>query len=63
MRYYLAIDAYLGAYNAPPRATTAKASAKLVQRHEQYPRQLHEMERAAYIDMKQSEYLRQKTLQ
>ncbi|OGT04070.1 MAG: hypothetical protein A2143_01990 [Gallionellales bacterium RBG_16_57_15] len=30
---------------------------------EQYPRQLHEVDRAAYMDMKRSEYLRQQTVQ
>jgi|GEM_PF-3985609 len=30
---------------------------------EQYPLQLHEMHRTAYIDMKLSEYSRQRTLQ
>jgi hypothetical protein len=28
---------------------------------EQYPRQLREVDRTAYLDMKQSEYLRQQT--
>jgi hypothetical protein len=30
---------------------------------EQYARQLHEVDRTAYFDMKQSEYLRQRTMQ
>lgn len=60
MRYYLAIDAYLGA------ASDEQLKKRLhswFSATEQYPRQLHEMERTAYIDMKLSEYLRQRTLQ
>ncbi len=67
MRYYLAIDAYLGAYLGPLAATPAQQLQKRLQSWftatEQYPRQLHEIERTAYIDMKLSEYLRQRTLQ
>jgi len=63
MRYYLAIDAYLGASAAPPAQQLNKRLQSWFTATEQYPRQLHEMERTAYIDMKQSEYLRQRTLQ
>ena len=63
MRYYLAIDAYLGAYSATPAQQLQKRLQSWFTATEQYPRQLHEMERTAYIDMKQSEYSRQRTLQ
>lgn len=63
MRYYLAIDAYLGAFAAAPDLQLQKRLQGWFTATEQYPRQLHEMERAAYIDMKLSEYRRQRTLQ
>ncbi len=63
MRYYLAIDAYLGAFAAPPAQQLQKRLQSWFTATEQYPRQLHEIERTAYIDMKLSEYLRQQTLQ
>ena len=63
MRYYLAIDAYLGAYSTAPAQQLQKRLQSWFTATEQYPRQLHEMERGEYIDMKLSEYLRQRTLQ
>lgn len=60
MRYYLAIDAYLGAYAAAPSQRLQKRLQSWFTATEQYPRQLHEIERTAYIDMKLSEYLRQR---
>jgi hypothetical protein len=63
MRYYLAIDSFMQAKQAP-------SSEQLNQRlHawfigvEGYPLQLHEMDLAAYLEMKHAEVLRQKTLQ
>jgi hypothetical protein len=63
MRYYLAIDSYMQAKQAP-------ASAQLDQRlHtwfagvEKYPLQLHEMDLPAYLEMKHAEVLRQQTVQ
>jgi hypothetical protein len=61
MRYYLAIDAYLGALNAAPRSQLLKRLQSWYVATEQYPRQLHEVDRTAYVEMKQSEYLRQQT--
>ena len=61
MRYYLAIDAYLGAL---PTATPLQLQKRLqswFNATEQYPRQLREVDRTAYIDMKRREYLRQQT--
>ncbi len=62
MRYYLAIDAYLGALSAPPSAQLQKRLRSWFNSTEQYPRQLREIGQAAYIKMKQGEYLRQQTV-
>ena len=62
MRYYLAIDAYLGAFTTPPPFQLQKRLQSWFTATEQYPLQLHELDRTAYIDMKRSEYLRQQTL-
>ena len=59
MRYYLAIDSYLGAVAAPPRHRLEQRLQSWFAATEQYPRQLHELEKADYFDMKRSEYLRQ----
>jgi len=63
MRCYLAIDAYLGALAAPPPVQLQKRLHSWFIATEQYPRQLHEVNRTAYIDMKRSEYRRQQTAQ
>jgi hypothetical protein len=63
MRYYLAIGAYLGAFASPPALQLQKRLHSWFNSTEQYPRQLREVDRAAYIKMKRSEYLRQQTLQ
>lgn len=62
MRYYLAIDAYLGALAAPPRLRFQKRLEEWFAATEQYPRQLREVERTAYFDMKQGEYRRQQAV-
>jgi hypothetical protein len=62
MRYYLAIDAYLGAFDAASDLQLGKRLQNWFSATEQYPRQLHEIERGAYIDMKRAEFLRQQTL-
>jgi len=61
MRYDLAIEAYLGALSTPPSAQLDKRLQDWFSLTELYPRQLHEVDRAAYLDMKQREYLRQQT--
>ncbi len=61
MRYYLAIDAYLGALAAPASVRLQKRLQGWFSATEQYPRQLHEVSRAAYLEMKRGEYLRQQT--
>lgn len=63
MRYYLAIDAYLGALATPPPRQFQKRLQGWFTATEQYPRQLREVTRTAYIDMKREEYLRQQTTQ
>jgi hypothetical protein len=62
MRYYLAIDAYLGALDEPPSVRLQKRLQDWYAATEQYPRQLRELDRTAYMDMKRSEYLRQQRL-
>jgi hypothetical protein len=59
MRYYLAIDSYLGAVTAPPRYRLEKRLQNWFAATENYPRQLHELGKADYFDIKRSEYLRQ----
>lgn len=63
MRYYLAIGAYLAAYSAPPALQLQKRLHVWFNGTEQYPRQLREVDRATYLGMKRSEYLRQQSLQ
>lgn len=63
MRYYLAIDAYLGALSSPPNARLDKRLTDWFDATEQYPRQLHEVSRAGYMQMKHDEYQRQQTAQ
>jgi hypothetical protein len=59
MRYYLAIDAYLNAMNAAPSEQFEKRLQTWFSNTERYPQQLHEVDRAAYLEMKRAEYLRQ----
>jgi len=61
MRYYLAIDAYLGAVSAPAAVQLDKRLNNWFAATERYPRQLHEMDQARYINMKHAEYKRQQT--
>ncbi len=59
MRYYLAIEAYLGALSAPPAKQAEKRLNAWFDGVERYPAQLHEMERGEYLDMKRREIARQ----
>lgn len=59
MRYYLAIDAYLGSLSAPPAERIEKRLQDWFALTEQYPRQLREIEQAEYLAMKRREYPRQ----
>jgi hypothetical protein len=59
MRYYLAIEAFLGALSAPPQAQFEKRLRDWFAATERYPRQLHEMEQTAYLEMKRKEHQQQ----
>ena len=59
MRYYLAIEAYLGALSAPTADQTEKRLRDWFDAVERYPKQLHELERNEYLDMKRREVQRQ----
>lgn len=62
MRYYLAIDAHLASLAAPPRQRLEKSIETWFDATERYPRQLHEMDRAAYLAMKRGESQRQQAM-
>jgi hypothetical protein len=61
MRYYLAIDSFLAADSGPPAAQLEQRLQTWFTAVEQYPRQLHELERNEYLSMKRDEHLRQQT--
>lgn len=61
MRYYLAIDAYLDSLAAPPQQQAEQRIQRWFSATERYPRQLHEMDRGTYVQMKRSEVERQQT--
>ena len=61
MRYFLAIEAYLGALSLAPSAQLEKRLVDWYASVERYPRQLHEMEQKEYLAMKRKEYLRQQS--
>lgn len=58
MRYYLAIEAYLGSLAVPQPQRVQRRLADWYAAQARYPRQLHEMEREDYIAMKQREIRR-----
>lgn len=58
MRYYLAIESYLGALSVPPAARFEKRIRDWYAATEHFPRQLHEVGQAEYLDMKRSQNLR-----
>lgn len=59
MRYYLAVEAYLGALSSPADRRLDVRLQNWFTATEHYPLQLHEMERAEYLTMKHREYQRQ----
>jgi hypothetical protein len=59
MRYYLAIEAYLGALATPPSEQLEKRLNDWHAGVERYPAQLRELERDEYLDMKRREVRRQ----
>jgi len=62
MRYYLAIEAFLGALSAPVSEQLEKRLSNWHAGSERYPVQLHELERGEYLDMKRREIQRQQVL-
>lgn len=63
MRYYLAIDAYLKALDAPPAERPERRFREWFDATERHARQLHELDRTAYLAMKRREYERQQSTQ
>jgi hypothetical protein len=67
MRYYLAIDAYIKASTQPSgQFASAQFERSLdywFSATERFPRQLREIDRSAYFDMKRREYTRQNAVQ
>ncbi|MCB8747477.1 hypothetical protein LHU53_11215 [Rhodoferax sp. U2-2l] len=63
MRYYLAIDSYLASAKQPADQRFEHSLQAWFTASERYPRQLHEIERPAYLTMKRAEHLRQQTAQ
>ncbi len=59
MRYYLAIEAYLGALALPRPAQLDKRLNDWYAAVERYPLQLHEIGQQEYLEMKRREYQRQ----
>ena len=59
MRYYLAIEAYLGAVNLPASEQMEKRLRDWYEAVERYPVQLHELDRNDYLEMKHRELKRQ----
>ena len=62
MRYYLAIDSFLSAQSESPSAQLEKRLQTWFTSVERYPRQLHEVDRPAYLEMKRAEVTRQQAL-
>lgn len=61
MRYYLAIDSYLDSLAAPEAQRVERRINHWFSATERYPRQLREMDRPTYVNMKRAEYERQQT--
>lgn len=59
MRYYLAVEAYLASLARPPEQQFNARLDQWFKATEQYARQLHEVDKSAYLLMKQNEYKRQ----
>jgi hypothetical protein len=63
MRYYLAIDAYLGARSAPSAERPEKSMRAWFASTERYALQLHELDEAQYLAIKRAQYRRQEARQ
>ncbi|MDR6535233.1 hypothetical protein [Variovorax soli] len=55
MRYFLALDAYLAGLDAPPQERTEKRLHRWFEEVKRYPVQLHEIDLAAYLELKRSD--------
>jgi hypothetical protein len=62
MRYYLAVESYLGSLAQAPGRQFATRIERWFDATERYARQLHEIDRASYLAMKQHEYAHQQSL-
>lgn len=62
MRYYLAVESYLGSLTLPPGCQFNSRIEHWFDGTEQYRLQLHEMDRSDYLSMKRSEYARQQSV-
>lgn len=60
MRYYLAIEAYLGAYALPASDQMERRVQDWYASTERYATQLHELQRSEYVEMKRKEIRRQR---
>ncbi|MDB5869709.1 MAG: putative signal peptide protein [Polaromonas sp.] len=61
MRYYLAIEAYLESLKQPPDQQFNARLQYWFDATEEYPQQLHEVDRSSYLTMKKDEYQRQQS--
>jgi hypothetical protein len=61
MRYYLAINAYLEGSQLAPAEQVEHRLQSWFTATEQYPTQLHEMDRATFLEMKRAEITRQRS--
>lgn len=61
MRYYLALEAYLGASSGSPAEQQEQRLNDWHSAVERYPLQLHELERGEYLTMKHAEIRRQRS--
>ncbi|MBS0341163.1 MAG: hypothetical protein JSS56_11595 [Proteobacteria bacterium] len=55
VRYFLTVDAYLAAMGAPPAQQLERRLDEWFAGCEQYPRQLHEVDRATYLAVKRAD--------
>ena len=62
MRYYLAVEAYLGALSLPPSQRFEKRLADWHAGAERYPLQLHDLELGEYLALKRTQLRRQQAL-
>ena len=61
MRYYLAIEAYQASLDRPQAERLEASLQHWFSATEQYPQQLHEVEKSSYMTMKRVEYERQQS--